>query len=82
MLVLLGVWCLHREPSCCLEPVGAASGAPVCASGTGNGRGACGGRLFSTGGRGAGRRTAVSLRGVLPAAVWGTAGCGFIGFQE
>lgn len=69
MLVLLGVQCLPREP------VGAAPSAPVCAAGIGNGRHGCGGRFFSTGGCGASRRRAVSPRGVLPAAVWGMAGC-------
>lgn len=38
------------------------------------------GTLFSTGGCGAGRRAAVSPRGVLPAAVWGMAGCDLTGF--
>lgn len=63
MLVLLGVQSLQREP------MGAASSAPVCAAGVGNGRDGSGGRFFSTGGCGAGRRRAVSPRGVLPAAV-------------
>lgn len=68
--MLLGVQCLRREP------MGAASCAAVCASGVRDG---CGGRLWSTGGYGAGRRTAVSPRGVLPAAVWGMAGCDVAG---
>lgn len=66
VLVLLGVQCPHREPIQC--------------SCVWRWQGWLWGTLFSTGGCGAGRRTAVSPRGVLPAAVWGMAGCDLTGF--